>query len=278
MIKIAVDAGHHPMGIILWQMFISAVLLGVTILVRRTPVPVNRRSIAFYLIVAVIGTLIPNGFSLLALGSLPAGIMAIVMATVPIVSLCIAVLAGIEKFSAKRLLGVVLGVSALMIIALPEASLPDPAMAPWLLVALIAPVCYAVEGNFVAVRTPIDLSPVATLFGASVVGVLILAPVVWLGDNSVTVDGSWDVSRWAIVGSSFGHVIAYTGYLWTLGRAGAVFASQVGYVVTLTGVITAIVLLGEEYSVTVWAAVALMLAGVALVRPHRARIADSAVT
>lgn len=265
--KIAVSAGHHPLGLIFWQMLFASVVLGGYLLLRRRPVPLTRRALFYYLIIAVIGTLIPNSFSLLATSKLPAGIMAIAIATVPMTSLCVALIARLESFSWLRSLGVILGVCALILLAVPEASLPDATMAPWLLVALIAPLCYAIEGNFVAARGPSNLSPVVTLFGASCIGVVLLTPVVWLTDLHVSLTGQWDASRWALLGSSAGHVIAYTGYLWLLSRAGAVFTSQIAYVVTLTGVLGAVFLLGERYGLTVWLAVGLMLSGLALVKP-----------
>ena len=50
--------------------------------------------------------------------------------------------------------------------------------------------------------------------------------------------------------------------------AGPVFASQTAYVITLAGVFWGMALLGERHSVYVWAALALMLLGLALVRPR----------
>jgi len=265
--KITIEAGHHPIGLIFWQLLLSTLMLGVFVLMSRQAVSINRTALIFYTIIAVLGTLIPNTFSLLATDQLPAGIMAIVIATVPIMSLVVALLARIEKFSWRRCVGVVLGVGALVLIGLPEASLPDPSKAPWLLVALIAPLCYAIEGNFVAARAPIRLTPIVTLFGASAIGTLLLLPLVLTTSMRVSMFGPWDISHWAIVGSAVGHVTAYTGYLFLLGRAGAVFTSQIGYIVTLTGVVGAILLLGERYGITVWFAVGMMLMGVALVKP-----------
>jgi len=267
--KIAVEAGHHPLGLIVWQMFLSAIILGVILLAKKQKVAHSEVALKYFAVIAIIGTLIPNTFSLLATDQLPAGIMAIIIATVPMMSLVVALIARIETFSWLRTAGVVLGVCALLLIALPKASLPDPSKAPWLLVSMIAPLCYAIEGNFVAARAPIKLSPMVTLFGASVIGTLFLTPIVWFGGMSVSLAGAWNVSHWAIIGSAIGHVAAYSGYLWLLGRAGAVFTSQIGYVVTLSGVVGAMVLLDESYGFTVWAAVAMMLFGVALVKPKK---------
>jgi drug/metabolite transporter (DMT)-like permease len=78
----------------------------------------------------------------------------------------------------------------------------------------------------------------------------------------------WGAPDLAVVGSSVAHALAYVGYVWMVGRAGAVFAAQVSYVVTAFGIFWAWILLGETYSGWVWAAVALMFTGLFLVQPR----------
>ena len=267
LIKFAVGAGHHPLGMISWQLSVSVLGLGVYMLIKRMRISFEWGTLPYLLFVALLGTLIPNSFSLLATAQLPAGVIALVIATVPIVSLAIALVFRIEKFSWLRFTGVLLGVLALILIAVPDATLPDPGKAPWILVALIAPVCYAIEGNFVAVKAPAHLTPVATLFGASVCGLMLLWPLVYVNGWQVPVLVTWDTSRWAMVLAALGHMTAYTGYIWLLGRTGAVFTSQVAYVVTLTGVFLSVIFLGERYGWLLWVAVLLMLVAVTLVRP-----------
>ena len=265
--KHAVSAGHHPLGMIIWQLSAVVIVFGAYGALKATALHHGRHHVRYLLLIIVLGTLVPNTLSLLALAQLPAGIMALVIATVPIFSLLIALLIKIEVFSFWRMLGVVAGVASLVLIAMPESALPDPAAAPWILVGIIAPLCYAIEGNYVAIKAPKDLSAMATLFGASLIGLIVLWPIVYLNGWQVPVWVVWDSSRWAMLGAAGGHMIAYTGYLWLLGRAGAVFTSQVAYIVTLTGVITSIVFLGERYGALLWIAVALMLLALALVKP-----------
>lgn len=253
----------------IWQLAVSVLILGGYLLWRAKPVSLGRGNLKYLLFIAMIGTLIPNTFSLMATRHLPGGILSIVIATVPIISLLIALTARIESFSWKRFSGIIMGVASLVLIAVPDASLPDPSKAPWILVALIAPFCYASEGNFVAVRAPKELTPVTTLFGASVCGLILLIPVVYANGWQVPVLVTWDATRWAIVGAALGHMVAYTGYLWLLGRAGAVFTSQVAYIVTLTGVVASVVFLGERYGLVLWFAVALMLMALTLVKPAK---------
>jgi len=73
--KVSVSTGHHSFGLIFWQLAITTVVLGVYLLLTRTKVPVTRVFLIFYLIIAFIGTLIPNSFSYAAVRELPAGII-----------------------------------------------------------------------------------------------------------------------------------------------------------------------------------------------------------
>ena len=90
MTKLAVSTGHAPLGIIVWQFAIVAALLGAVMALTRIPLPRDAPALRYYAVIAFIGTIVPNSFSFLAAAQLPAGIMAIVIATVPIWALAIA--------------------------------------------------------------------------------------------------------------------------------------------------------------------------------------------
>ena len=78
----------------------------------------------------------------------------------------------------------------------------------------------------------------------------------------------WGLPDGALVLSAVVHAMVYSGYVWMVGRAGAVFASQVSYLVTGSGVIWAMILLGESYTGWIWLALAMMLTGLFLVQPR----------
>lgn len=265
--KIAVSTGHQPMGLIFWQMLFGVFLLGAIVLWRRIRVPLDRPHIVYYLGIAFIGTLIPNSFSFLAAAQLPAGIMALAIATVPMFSLMIALAIGNERFRVSRLLGIALGVTAMMLIALPEASLPMPGQTVWVFVALIAPLCYGFEGNYVAKYVPRGLNPIAALWGASFLGIFISLPWAVFSGQYVDLFKPWAAPEWAMLGSSVAHAVAYAGYMWLVGFAGVVFTAQIAYVVTVAAIAISIVFLGESYSAWVWISVAMMMGALMLVQP-----------
>ena len=268
--KITVTAGYQPLGLIFWQLLIGAVLLTALRWRQLRHLPIRPATLAIWLIIALIGTLIPNSASYRAAFQLPAGVMSIVIATVPMLAFPIALVLGNDHFSARRLLGLLLGLAGVALIALPEASLPERAMLAFVPLALVAPLCYACEGNIVARFGTAGLEPVDVLLGASVIGTLIALPLALVTGQFFVPQAPYQLADATMILSSIIHVVVYTGYVWLIGRAGAVFAGQVAYIVTGSGVLWAMLLLGESYSLWVWAAFGSMIAGIALVRPRLA--------
>lgn len=266
--KIAVSEGYRHYGIIFWQFVIGAVFLGGVCLLRGRAFRITARRVALYVIIALIGTLLPNSASFTAAIHLPSGILSIVLSLIPMIAFPIALLWGLDRFSSARLLGLLLGLAAILLIALPQTSLPDPAMIWWLPIALIAPVFYAIEGNFVARYGTAGLDPVQVLFGASIFGIVMTAPLALMTGQWISPLPPYAAPDLAILGSSVAHIFAYTTYVWLVQRAGPVFAAQVSYFVTGFGVFWAKLILDESYSPWVWGAMALMFAGLFLVQPR----------
>ncbi len=265
--KVAMSTGHQPIGLIFWQFVVAVLVLGAIAAVRGTKPAFDARALRFYVVIGLLGTLIPNNFSYLAISHLPAGIIAIIIASVPMFSLLIALVLRVELFSVRRTFGVALGAVAVGLLFGPDTSLPDPQKAIFVLVALVAPFCYGAEGNYIALRAPKNVDPLTTLLGASVFGACIAAPISIFSGSWVDLSVAWSTAEWALLASALLHVVAYTGYVWLVQATGPVFASQVSYVVTLAGVLFGVALLGERHSLWVLAGLFLMLIGLNLVSP-----------
>ena len=266
--KIAVSTGYQPFGLIFWQLaIVTAILLPI---VRAEFRKIFRReNLSLFVVIASIGTLIPNSFSYRAAVELPAGVMAITIAMVPMFALPISVLLRLEHVEPRRIGGVLLGAVAVLLLTAPESSLPEPGKAIWVLVALLAPLCYGCEGNYLIFRGATGLSPAGIMFGSALVGILLITPLAAASGQFIVPPSSFGAPEWALVGASAMHIFAYTGYVWLVGRAGAVFASMVAYLVTGLGVIWSMLLLFERYSLWIWAAFGLMMLAIWLVQPRR---------
>jgi len=266
--KIAVSTGHQPLGLVFWQMVIGAVLLGAIVFVRGGRLALGRRQITLYLAIALLGTILPNTASYRAAAHLPAGVMSIVIAMVPMFAFPIALALGQDRFSIARVVGLGLGLGGVALLVGPEASLPDRAMVAFIPLALIAPFFYGLEGNFVGKFGTAGLDPIEVLFGASVFGAVLSLPLALGFGHWLNPLGGFGAPESALVLSSIVHALVYAGYVWLVGRAGAVFAAQVSYLVTIFGVGWAMLILDEAYSGYIWGALGLMLLGMFLVQPR----------
>jgi len=277
--KMAVSTGHLPAGLVLWQLCVGTLVTGAIVLARRRPVPLTRASLTFGLVVAVIGTLIPNTAFYISVVHLPAGVMSILISTIPLMAFPMAMALGMDRLGTGRVFGLLLGMGGVLLIALPQASLPDRAMVAFLPLAMLGPLFYAMETNFVARFGTAGMDPFQAMFLASACGAVICLPVALALGQVIDPTAPWGRAEMAISMSSVVHIFAYTAYVWLAARAGAVFAAQSSYIVTGSGLIWAMVVLDERFSGWIWAALVLLMAGIALVQPRQpARAATERLT
>ncbi len=267
--KIAVSTGHQPLGLIFWQLFVVVVVLGAICVVRGKPLKMGRQYLRLLIMVAMTGAVLPDIFFYLSAARLPAGVMSIIISSVPMFSLPIALAMGNENFAWRRLAGLCVGLFGILLLMGPEASLPDRAMVLFVPIALLAPLLYATEGNLVAKWGTQGLDSVQVILGASIIGMVACLPLALFSGQWINPLASFGKAEAALAGAATLHALTYAAYVWMVGRAGSVFTAQTSYLVTAFGVVWSILLLGERYSGFVWAALGLMLVGMFLVQPRR---------
>jgi drug/metabolite transporter (DMT)-like permease len=268
LMKIAVSTGYKQFGLIFWELVISILVLTAANAFQRKLPKFNRAHFTVFLGIAFLGTLIPASLGFIVIKHIPAGVYGITISLVPMFALPIAVGLKLENFEYRRAFGIVLGMCAILALILPSTSLPDPAKAIFVLIACIVPLCYGCEDNFVAKFTLRGMTSVQAVLGASVIGLILVTPVVFLTDQWIPLFQPWGTAEWAILTMGVLHAFAYTGYVWIVGRAGPVFAAQVAYLVTGFAMFWSILILHETYSSWVWLALVLMLTGLFLVHPR----------
>ena len=267
--KIAVSTGHHYLGLLIWQIIIMILSLGLIQIFRKKKLPLNLNCFWRYVVVALLGTILPNSIMYKAYFHLQSGIMSILVSIVPMIAFLLVLVLQMEKFEIRRFLGVLFGIFAIILIVFPKLDLGYIGEVGWILLALLSPLCYAIEGVWINKIGIAKLDPIEVILGASILGFFILMPIVALNGYWITPYRVWGPAEFAITASSLIHSLIYISYIWLIGKAGVIFASQVSYIYTASGIGFSIILLGEGYSLFVWAAVILMLMGLMMVRPSR---------
>lgn len=266
--KIAVSTGFGHFGLIFWQLVIGSVLLACLSLARGKGLPFNKKTLRVYVVIALVGTLVPNSASYQAAVHIPAGIMSLLLSMIPMFAFPMAVAMGVDHYQWRRLLGLCFGLTGVLVIVMPGVSSTLQAPVFWMLIALIAGFCYAMEGNIVAKWGTAGLDAVQVLFGASIVGALGILPVTIASGQFIDPRDLGGVAGQALILASVAHALVYSGYVWLVGRAGPVFTVQTSYLVTGFGLLWAKLILAEAYPPAVWAALGLIFVGMYLVQPR----------
>jgi drug/metabolite transporter (DMT)-like permease len=266
--KLAVSTGNHPIGMAFWGTATGTVVLTAILLASGRRLPLERRHLVFFLVCGLLGTALPNSLFYVAFRHLPIGVISITTALGPMATLLLALSLGLERPEFRRLAGLGLGVMAVGLIALPEASLPAPGQAVWVALPVIVALSYATENIYLAAARPAGVDALTVLCGLYWGALILLTPLVLVLDAWVDITRLGPPEQ-AIFANSALHLCAYFAFIWLIGQAGPVFASQISYVVTGSGVALGMLIYGERHSPWIWAALALMFAGLALVKPKR---------
>ena len=269
--KIAGNHGGHPIGMAHWQVCVSGgMLLALAILTGRPP-PLRRAVVGFGFVCGTAGVAFPALAMFWAIAHLPAGVVAIAFAAMPLFTYMLSVLFRVEQTERRRFFGVVIGLAAMALLILPKDALPAPGLAPWVLLALSASVGMAFENVFAGGFRPPDASSLQLSCARQLGAVAVLTPIALSTGTLLPIFEPWGALQWASTGTGVLSGMAYTILLYVIRKAGPVFASQTAYMITLAGVAWGLLLFDERHSIYIWLALALTLFAVSLVKPSAPR-------
>jgi drug/metabolite transporter (DMT)-like permease len=272
LIKNTVTSGIHPTAYVFWFCLGSGLVVLIIGLLRGRRPPMSKRHLIYYFRAAALRFTIANAILYAAQGKLPVGVMAVIMAFTPIFTHLVSLIAGVEKLVWLRLWGILFGFVGVLIIVVPKASLPDPSLTIWVLIGFGTPLLHGLAYVFLSdSNRPPDIDSLqlatGTLLAAAAMALpislaigefYILAPPFTNGELTM-------ILHFVLAGFNF------YGVFELLRIAGPTYMSQSSFLSVIFGVFFGIVLLGEQHSLYIWVAIALILGGVALVNARRAK-------
>lgn len=269
LVKIAVELGGTPIGLTFWTCLITGLLLLGFSILRGQKLNIKLKDLRIILLLTFLGAMLPNIFFYYAAAHVSAGILSITITVVPIATYALSFLLKLETISARRITGVFFGVGAILVLVLPENSLPNKNEIIWIIVACLSSISYALENVTLAIRGIDGIGPVKLSCGINLLAALILGVFSYFTNNFMPVPLPATILTWTILGISLIGATAYTLFVLTVANSGPLFASQVAFLVTISGVLWGMLIFGEEHSSWVWLSLVLMLIGMALVSPKR---------
>jgi drug/metabolite transporter (DMT)-like permease len=217
---------------------------------------------------ALIGTLLlagGNGGVVWAEQHVSTGVVALLIATVPLWILAIGAVAFGRRARRQEVAGLILGFGGLvLLIGMPGGGRPDPAGVG---VVVAAALCWA-TGSVLAGRLPL---PRRVLMGTSIemlAGGVVLAAVGLASGEAGRVDPS-AFSTSSIMGLAylivFGSLVAFTAYQWLLQNARITLVSTYAYVNPVVAVLLGVAFLDERLTLRTLVAGLVILAAVAMI-------------
>lgn len=272
--KLATDYGGAPLGISFWSAFFSGGLLGLYCMFTGRRFVLNWALIKILCILGLLGSALPGLLFYYAASRVPAGVLSITVTLVPIFTYALALLVRVEQFAKLRFFGLILGLASICVIALPETSLPSKSAAIWALLACLSSFFYALENIYLGIAKLDGIGPLRLSCGMGFTSAaFLLIPAFFTGTLTETLSTSTELTL-TIFGLSLIGATAYTCFVYVVRVSGPIFASQVGYLVTVCGIVWGIVIFGEVHSAWIWMAFVLMMLGLLCVSPRKSSSND----
>ena len=120
--KMAVENGAVPFGVSQFQFMVAGVALLLITLIRRKPIAMLKDKLGFIFIVAILGGAIPSVLFYFAAPHVPAGVLSITVALIPLMTYGFSIPMKLERFSVIRFLGLAFGVLAICLSSCQKAA------------------------------------------------------------------------------------------------------------------------------------------------------------
>lgn len=265
-IKVIVDAGIDPMGMSGLRTLLGALTLIPFALRARAGFRQPRAVWLAMLGLGVLNFAIPWTIFGVAGEHVPSGASAVANASTPLWSAIFAtVLLKADKLGPQRIAGLGLGFAGVLVLMAEDLANLSGAQAGSILLIVLATLCYATSA--VSIRkwlSGVPSVPLATV-QVSTAAALLMPTALATGAYSGAAFGGNVVASIIALGA-LGSGVSVVAYMYLIQNVGPVRASVVTYMVPPVGVFLGWALLNEQIGWNLLAALALILAGVAMVQ------------
>ena len=265
-VKIILREIESPLVILFWQSCFSSVLLFAFSVYSLNSLKDIINNIGALTILACFGVIVPNFILYLSAAHLSAGTISIILALIPFCAYIIALMLRLEQLDLVRLFGVILGFAAILYLVFPGNANNKAFLNIWFLTGLLVPIFIASTNIFLSSVRFKKVKPVQMAFGMNFLSAAILSLMLpsnvnfWLSTHSTKL--VFCVFLLSFIGS-----IGFIIFIKLVKNYGPVFASQVNYLITISGIMWGYIILSEVHSMRFWVSLLLIIGGLFLVRP-----------
>jgi DNA-binding response OmpR family regulator/drug/metabolite transporter (DMT)-like permease len=263
--KIASEMGALPLGLALWVSLLGGISCMLIAVVKGWLPRWGAIPWGYLLAYAVLGAVLSETLLFFIAGKVEASLISIIVVFEGFIAFGFAAAMGLEKPSVSRFAGLVLGLCGVSLVLLGQLNSTTASDMLWTLAALSIPVCYALEGILLARKRPEGIHVVGMFGIMQLLASGMLLPMAWMRGELFALGTTSPALDTTVVLIAAAAAVANILFFYLVQNLGTVFASQNSYFTTAAGIGWSMLLLGEILSGWVWAALALMAAGLFLV-------------
>lgn len=240
--KYAMTNGVPPLGYAFWQSLGPALLLTCLCVLSRNNLLLHPQHWPYFLVCGLVGIAIPNTNMYFIASHIPAGLLAVLVNTVPLLVYPLALLVGQERLDGWRIIALLLGMTGILLIIAPTNS---NLLSGWTLFALISPLAFALCSIYIAARQPIQLTALQAASGMLIAASLLLTPLVLQQHAFYPLTPPWTTTKQVVMLEIGLSSLGYLLFFQLIRLAGPVFYSLTGGIVALTGLFWGFVIFHE---------------------------------
>jgi drug/metabolite transporter (DMT)-like permease len=266
--------GLSPLQVVLGQLGFGAIVLLLTLAVRRRPLPHVPREWVYLAGMAVLANIAPYLLFSWSEQRISSGLAGVLSGTTPLLTLLLARALGVGRLTLARVLGLVLGLCGVVLLATPWHDGPRAVSLAGVLAALGAATCYA--GSYVYARRlltnrgtePLVLSAAQLTAGAVMLG----AVTPWIGRHPVALTGTvaLSVAALGVLSTGFAYALNYR----LIQDEGPTAASMTNYLTPVVAILLGVAFVDERLSWNLVVGTAVVLLGVWLAE-RRPNVSES---
>ncbi|MBM3484064.1 MAG: DMT family transporter [Alphaproteobacteria bacterium] len=269
--RLASEAGVPNFGYTLWYALGAGLVLLIIGAIKGDTPPLKPRYVLSYLVLGMTGLAFPFTLMAFVAPKLPSGIVSMLVVLSPVMTYVFSLIFRLERFRLLSVIGILLGLAGVLVLILPSTSLPSADMVPWVLLCMLAPSSFGLTNVLAVVLRPPALSALSMATSLLLSAAFLLFPITLLMGQIHAFPGPNIDGDLAILYAVGLNIMIWTVFLGAVRVIGPVLFSQFNYLVVLIGFGFGVLFFGEQPSLYIWLATALMFLGLAAInwRPRQ---------
>ena len=268
-----VEADNNPFSILVPLLFILCVLFFIVLKINNQTFKFTLRKSLFFIIAGIFAYVIPLYVEFLVAPKIDAGILVLIVSSVPVFTLLIVWLFRLLSINLKLILGTLSGIVGVSLIMFGNS---NNTLNIWAILALIVPLSYSFNAIFMEKFWPSKLNTFQVAFGECIASLILIIFLNFLLGTSIDEYTYWLKleSFWWLSIVTF---IEIALFFYILKNNGAVFINLGSYLVMPAGFIWGFIIFGETFTVIKFVSTVFIIGSIFLIGSQDYKIKNTPI-